>query len=201
VMRDPDGREIESLNSENNDYFLELIIQVGGEGFYFDENNILQIDNSIEPTGKYSQTARDQLIAGITSEKKVYLKATANTGILGYNSLGVVNWVKGDKNAMLVFVTSPEIGKPSNDWLKSWYNATEDNYQAIGLFHELLGHALPSLGITDVKDARVLERQIRNELGWSQDLGRNRGGTSGKEPTAIDPRDALYTVQGARNLK
>jgi hypothetical protein len=200
-LTDPDGRDIESLNNENNGYFLRLIIQIGGEGFYFDENNKLKIDETIEPSGNYSQTAREQLIAGINNtDKTVYLKATENTNLLGSNSLGFVSWVEGNKNAMIAFIISPELNKPSKNFLFSWYNATEDNYHAIGLLHELLGHALPSLGITNTKDSRVLERLIRSELGWSQDLGSNRGGIKGTEPSMIDSREK-YNLNKAKNMK
>ena len=173
--RDPDGREIESLNSENNDFFLKLIKQIAGEGFYFDENNKLQIDNSVEPTGTYSQTARTQLIAGINSkENTAYLKASRAFDDRGQGELGLTRWVEGNDNAMVAFVFGPANvpnTDAANEHLSGMFNANRNNGQAIGLIHELLGHALPSLGITSETDAMGVERKIRGELGWGTYLG------------------------------
>ena len=43
---DPDGREIISLDDSANDQIIADIILLAGEGFFFDENNELQIDTT-----------------------------------------------------------------------------------------------------------------------------------------------------------
>jgi RHS repeat-associated protein len=199
---DPDGRDIESLNSENNEFFRNLIIQVAGEGFYFDENNKLQINDSIEPTGKYSQTARDQLIAGINNkEKTAYLKAsTTFGGQENQGELGMARWVDGNANAMVAFVYGPNPLPNINTtsvYLSSKFNANRNNAQAIGLVHELLGHVLPSLGITNEKSSMELERKVRGELGWGTYIGTRYAENS---VLALNPSNSI-NLERAKGMK
>jgi RHS repeat-associated protein len=173
---DPDGREIESTNVENNNFFLELITKIAGAGFFFDENNKLKCDESVDPGKGYSKTARNALVAGINdTEKTAYLKASTEFDHEGRGELGMARWIEGNKSAMVAFVIGPiKLPNSASGFLLDTYNATTSNAQAIGLAHELLGHVFPSLGITKGTDAMSIERTVRGELGWGTKLGTGR---------------------------
>ncbi len=66
----PDGRKVVSDDASTNDMILEVITISAGNGFYFDENNTLQIDESVDPGDNYSEEVRNVLISLINGENK-----------------------------------------------------------------------------------------------------------------------------------
>jgi RHS repeat-associated protein len=197
---DLDGNNIISLNIENNTFFLTQIIDIAGKGFYFDNDNNLQIDETVAPGELYSKTARAQLISAIkNTEKTVYLKATMDSFFLGTNSIGRVMWVAGDKNSVVVFLHGPS-GKPNEEYSRNWLGTITSRARAVGFIHEALGHALPTLGITIGSDAYTTERRIRIELNWGINIGIHRGGLGGSE-TAIINSGISINLNTARRMK
>jgi hypothetical protein len=199
---DPDGRDIESLNVENNNFFLKLITQIAGAGFSFDESNKLKIDESIEAGNNYSPTARAQFVFAINNNgKTAYLKASTAFDTEGRGELGMARWVEGNANAMIAFVFGTmALPDSATNHLSSMFNANTNNGQAIGLIHELPGHVLPSLGITNGTDAMGIERQIRNELGWGTNLGSLRGGLNTSEGAVVQPQ-YTFNLNTAKRMK
>ena len=171
---DPDGREIENLDPSKEAKLLENIINVAGTGFYF-ENNKLKFDSSSKASGKYSQTARDILIAGIASSKTTYVLPASpekNQELLpdAYGELGFARRVSGEPgNTVGVYMIDVPTTQVAIDYLNNTFNCTPSEADELGFIHEVLGHAICDMGIPGYNsktDIMKIERKIRAELGW-----------------------------------
>ncbi|EMB38907.1 RHS repeat-associated core domain-containing protein, partial [Treponema denticola ATCC 35404] len=171
---DPDGREIENLDPSQEAKLLENIINVAGTGFYF-ENNKLKFDSSSKASGKYSQTARDILIAGIASSKTTYVLPASPEKIQellpdAYGELGFARRVSGEPgNTVGVYMIDVPTTQAAIDYLNNTFNCTPSEADELGFIHEVLGHAICDMGIPGYNsktDIMKIERKIREELGW-----------------------------------
>ena len=171
---DPDGREIENLDPSKEAKLLENIINVAGTGFYF-ENNKLKFDSSSKASGKYSQTARDILIAGIASSKTTYVLPASPEKIQellpdAYGELGFARRVSGEPgNTVGVYMIDVPTTQVAIDYLNNTFNCTPSEADELGFIHEVLGHAICDMGIPGYNsktDIMKIERKIRAELGW-----------------------------------
>ncbi len=171
---DPDGKEIENLDPSQEAKLLENITNIAGTGFYF-QNNKLQLDPSSKTSGKYSQTARDILIAGISSSKTTYVLPASPEKIQellpgSYGELGFAGRIPDEPgNTGGVYMVDVPTTQSATDYLKDTFNCTPSEADELGFIHEVLGHAICDMGIPgyDSKtDIMKIERTVREELGW-----------------------------------
>jgi RHS repeat-associated protein len=176
---DPDGQDVESVDQDQNEMFLSLITKIAGQGFYFDENNKLNIDADIDAGDNYSATARSQLTAAIGAHvKTAYLKAAkefmGEEG--GGGELGRAMWVDGSQSKMAAIILGPQhFSSKAGPALKQAFNTNISDAPKVGLIHELFGHVMPGLGFSNGKNARTIEKTIRSELGMGSEIGSNNG--------------------------
>jgi RHS repeat-associated protein len=164
---DPDGRLIHLDDPVTEDAALKDITLAAGQGFYFDENNNLQIDHNVTPTGKYSKEMRESLISLIEGEYKdisvslLYsveyeihergLKGEIQTGTP--QNLGFTNYGDPDQ-------TTFRVGVPFG-----LYENNNGESAAI-LIHEWLGHLMPTLRGEKNVNGRQRTMPIINDLGF-----------------------------------
>jgi hypothetical protein len=138
---DPNGRDIILDDPTTRDAVLADITLVAGAGFYFDSNNNLQLDDSIDPGNTYSSEMRDafkSLIDGEYKDQKVYLLYSKEAeshepGGTGINfNLGFTMYGDSGGKTFRIGVPHPLF--------------KNDNGQSAAiLIHEWLGHLMPTL--------------------------------------------------------
>ncbi len=138
---DPTGMKITSDIPETNDAILNDITLLAGEGFFFDDNNQLQLDTNVTPSGNYDQETRDALISFIDGEYKdidvFVLYSTeftvSNNGASGTSqNLGFTSYADPEGNSYRVGVPHPLLMNQGGE-------------SASILQHEFMGHLLPTV--------------------------------------------------------
>ncbi len=158
---DPDGRKVTSDDSSTNDMILEDIRISSGNGFYFDENNTLQIDESVDPGENYSEELRNDLISLINGEYKdvqVALHYSAEYHIYESGGDGIVpntgRSLYGDKDGKTYRVAIPS-------------HVTSESGERTSIFiHEFKGHTMSTItGKSPTGNAVKDTMPIINSLG------------------------------------
>ena len=156
---DPDGREIRSINSANNQKIEGYInSQAAGEFKFNDSNKLERVGDG---AGSGSQTYNDSLVQGISSEKTmlVAIQSTVGNVNVADHGNGLTGQV-GDKIAVVI-----------NDQPLSTVDATGAplvDSPATILAHEIAGHAVPQMTGQPNANAVGIDNQIRSELGTPQ---------------------------------
>lgn len=156
---DPDGREIRSINSANNQRIEGYVnSQAAGEFKFNDSNKLERIGDGV---GSGSQTYNDSLVQGISSEKTMLIAIQPTVGNVNVadHGNGLTGQV-GDKIAVVI-----------NDQPLSTVDATGTpliDSPATVLAHEIAGHAVPQMTGQPNANAVGIDNQIRSELGTPQ---------------------------------
>ena len=145
---DPEGRLVSSDNETQNSTILSDINRIAGNGFYFDNNNNLQIDKSAVPGENYSKEIRNELISLIEGKNKdiqVYIKYSYTyTDILPDDTEGKFNEVQGCPNLGKTAYGDP-LGKTFRVAVPSNLGVNNNGERASIFVHEFMGHLVPTL--------------------------------------------------------
>lgn len=156
---DPDGREIKSINSANNQKVEGYINSQAAGEFKFNESNTLERVGDGRGTG--SQTYNDSLVQGIASDKTMLIAIQATVG--GVNVADHGNGLTGQVGDKIAVVINDQ---PLNTVSASGTPLIDS--PATILTHEIAGHAVPQMTGQPNANAVGIDNQIRSELGTPQ---------------------------------
>jgi len=142
---DPNGRLVTSDDCSTNDMILDDIQLSAGNGFYFDENSVLQIDEAENPGSNYSPELRNDLISLIKGENKdvkVSLLYSEEYTQYQLDGDGICHSSVVDNTGRVLF--GDRNGESYRVAIPSYVN--NPNGERTALFiHEFKGHLIPSI--------------------------------------------------------
>ena len=166
---DPDGRTVSSDNVLENNKILDDISRVAGKGFYFDEQDNLQIDDSINPGKNYSNEIRGALISLINGKNKdvqVYLKYSTEFTDMLPDGEGNFNEIEGCSNLGKTSYGDSD-GKSYRVCVPSKLYENSNGERASIFVHEFMGHLIPTLEGKKGGNAVRATMPLINSLGLS----------------------------------
>ncbi|WP_161630566.1 RHS repeat-associated core domain-containing protein, partial [Pseudoduganella violaceinigra] len=160
---DPDGREIVAAVPSERTKLAGYLNSKASGSFKFDKNGQL-MQTSGSGKGKSSYFS-EQLAKGIASPERITLEISS---YVTANGLKGVDWDFGGgvtmKNAGSNEVRVVISGNPNNNLTDTNGKPLTDNPADI-LVHEIVGHALPLIGISDTGNAVDNENKVRAQNG------------------------------------
>jgi RHS repeat-associated protein len=162
---DPDGRVIESANSNNNKKLEKMINSLAVGTFKFDKNNKLHLVKASGRNDKYSKYYAKKLVGAINSKYTIKIDISDNYKDLrsGENHAvrgGLTQGVAGGKADQNVVITGRSYTLGISD---THGNPLTETPNFI-LGHELVGHAIPAILGPDTGNAVQDENKIRAQI-------------------------------------